>query len=170
MDIEPQCFIFLTEWGWTGLLVSQAGVKRLVLPLPSPEAVRRQLGWREDLPADRTAIDLVSRLTAYFQGVKVNFPDDLDWSGATGFQRTVWAAARHVRYGETVSYGRLAADIGHPGAARAVGQALARNPVPVMVPCHRIIGRQGRIGGFSGGVPLKRRLLELEGGGLCNSR
>ena len=90
----------------------------------------------------------------------------LDLGSAGPFARAVWSAARRVRAGRTVSYGELARAIGRPGAARAVGGALGRNPVPLVVPCHRIVGATGALHGFSarGGVATKRRLLELEGG------
>jgi len=99
---------------------------------------------------------------AYFTGQRVDFPDRLDLSGATPFQRGVWQAARLIPYGETRSYAWVAGQIGKPKAARAVGQALGRNPLPLIVPCHRVLAADGGIGGFSGGVEMKKYLLAHE--------
>jgi methylated-DNA-[protein]-cysteine S-methyltransferase len=86
----------------------------------------------------------------------------LDLDGAGEFDRRVWGAAREIGYGETDTYGGIAARIGRPGAARAVGQALGRNPIPVIVPCHRVLRADGSIGGFSAGLDWKVKLLEME--------
>ncbi|MFH1003370.1 MAG: MGMT family protein [Chloroflexota bacterium] len=90
------------------------------------------------------------------------FPDGLDLSGATPFQRRVWGVTRLIPRGETRSYGWVAGQLG-VASARAVGQALARNPLPVIVPCHRVVAADGGPGGYRGGLALKRRLLILEG-------
>lgn len=107
--------------------------------------------------------DLPSRLVRYLDGERGMFNDSLDLSDLTGFQRAVLEAARAIPYGEVMSYGWLAQQVGKPKAARAVGQALARNPVPIVVPCHRVVGGDGSLTGFSGGLKMKRRLLEIEG-------
>ncbi len=107
--------------------------------------------------------DLIGRLRAYYDGNRVEFTDGLDFADATPFQREVWEAARLIPYGETRSYGWLAGKIGRPHAARAVGQALGRNPFPVIVPCHRVLASDGGPGGFSGGIEMKKFLLALEG-------
>jgi methylated-DNA-[protein]-cysteine S-methyltransferase len=102
----------------------------------------------------------------YFAGRRVTLQARLDLATLTLFQRRVLAACADVGYGERATYGTLARRIRKPAAARAVGQALARNPVPLVVPCHRIISRDGSLGGFSAeqGVDLKRRLLRMEAG------
>ena len=107
--------------------------------------------------------DLPQRLLRYFSGERVAFNDGIDLSALTGFQRAVLEAARAIPYGEVRSYGWLAKQVGKPKAARAVGQALARNPVPIVVPCHRVIGGDGGLTGFSSGLGMKKRLLETEG-------
>ncbi len=104
----------------------------------------------------------MKRLRAYFTGRKVEFPDTLDLSVATDFQREVWDATRLIPYGETRSYTWVAEQIKKPRAVRAVGQALGRNPLPVIVPCHRVLTSNGGLGGFSGGLEMKRFLLRLE--------
>jgi methylated-DNA-[protein]-cysteine S-methyltransferase len=98
----------------------------------------------------------------YLAGERCLFTVPLDLRG-TGFQLAVWQALRDIPYGQTTSYARLAASIGRPRASRAVGQATHRNPVPILVPCHRLIGADGSLTGFGGGLELKRRLLNLEG-------
>jgi O-6-methylguanine DNA methyltransferase len=110
--------------------------------------------------------DLPSRLQRYFNGEKVLFSDRLDLSGATSFDRAVWETTLSIPYGETRSYAWVAQQIGRPRAFRAVGSALARNPFPIVVPCHRVVASSGNLGGFSGGLALKKSLLELEAGRL----
>jgi methylated-DNA-[protein]-cysteine S-methyltransferase len=102
-------------------------------------------------------------LEGYFAGRGVCFDLPLDPAGISGFGRAVLDACARIPHGATATYGELAAQIGRPGAARAVGQALGRNPLPVVIPCHRVIGADGRLVGFGSGLGMKRRLLELEG-------
>lgn len=109
---------------------------------------------------ERTAV-VRRQLAEYFAGTRRRF--DLEIApGGTGFQRRVWLALREIPYGETTSYGALARDLGRPGASRAVGRANATNPIPIVVPCHRVIGADGSLTGFGGGLEIKRWLLELE--------
>jgi methylated-DNA-[protein]-cysteine S-methyltransferase len=108
-------------------------------------------------------VDTIPLLTMYFSGKKSEFPCALDYGQATHFQRNVWEATRSIPYGETRSYGWVANRIGKPAAVRAVGQALGKNPLPIIVPCHRVIASDGSLCGFSGGLETKRNLLRLEG-------
>ncbi|MTV27033.1 methylated-DNA--[protein]-cysteine S-methyltransferase [Nitriliruptoraceae bacterium ZYF776] len=111
--------------------------------------------------------DAVEQLTAYFDGRRRDF-DDLPLAPVgTAFQHEVWAALRRIPYGETTSYGQLAAELGRPGAARAVGLANGRNPIAIVVPCHRVIGADGTLTGYAGGLERKRSLLALERRHLC---
>jgi methylated-DNA-[protein]-cysteine S-methyltransferase len=105
--------------------------------------------------------DVEAQLGAYFAGERTEFDLPLAPTGS-GFQLAVWAALRRIPYGETASYGEIAAEIGRPDAVRAVGSTNGRNPIPVIVPCHRVIGADGSLVGFGGGLPRKRLLLELE--------
>lgn len=100
-------------------------------------------------------------LAEYLSGQRRTFTFPLDLRG-TAFQLQVWQAVRQIPYGQTRTYGQLAAAIGRPQAVRAVGQAVGRNPCLILVPCHRIVGRAGTLTGFSAGIPLKTRLLQLE--------
>lgn len=150
--------------GWIGVVASAQGLLRLTLPQPSVSEVKPLLGAHLDLAAyapDAFA-DLLQRLRRYFHGEVVTFTDELDLSSATVFQRKVWAQTRLIPYGETRTYHWVAAQVGQPVAARAVGQALARNPLPIIIPCHRVVAADGKLGGYSGGVGLKQELILLE--------
>jgi len=117
---------------------------------------------------DRTATHLrraCGQLREYFAGKRRRFTLPLDLSGGTSFQRRVWRACARIPYGEVRSYAELAAMADCPRGARAVGQGMGANPLPIVVPCHRVIRADGSLGGFGSGLPLKRRLLEWEGAG-----
>ncbi|WNI15884.1 methylated-DNA--[protein]-cysteine S-methyltransferase [Actinacidiphila sp. ITFR-21] len=109
--------------------------------------------------------EVSEQLSAYFAGGLTRFDLPLAAVG-TPFQRRVWSALNDIPYGETVSYGRLAASLGQPGASRAVGLANGKNPISIIVPCHRVVGANGSLTGYGGGLERKRWLLGLEGG-LC---
>jgi methylated-DNA-[protein]-cysteine S-methyltransferase len=105
--------------------------------------------------------DTVTQLEEYFAQERTEFDIPMELDGTT-FQKDVWAELSKIPYGRTISYGELARRVGRPKGARAVGQANGRNPVPIIVPCHRVVASNG-IGGYGGGLPLKRSLLALEG-------
>jgi methylated-DNA-[protein]-cysteine S-methyltransferase len=164
MAAQSHYAVFQTNAGWVGILSSQAGVKRIILPRKSEAEVYKQLRTspgqtKESIGSLHRLIQLLRR---YFSGERVNFPDELDFSGATSFQRDVWRAAMSIPYGQSRSYKWVAERTGRPRAARAVGQALGKNPLPVIVPCHRVVANNGGPGGFSGGIGMKKRLLSLE--------
>ena len=155
-----------TDWGWVGMARSSQGLLTLTLPKLDREAALRPCmdRWGDDAQQDDIALsDLQGKLCRYFDGQQVSFDETLDMRGATGFQRRVWEATRRIPRGQTLTYGEIARQVGSPGAARAVGQAMARNPWPVIVPCHRVVGHDSRLTGFSGGLDMKRRMLEMEG-------
>lgn len=108
----------------------------------------------------------VRQLEEYFAGARRNFSVPLAPAG-TPFQVSVWSALDEIPYGETVTYGELAAAVGRPGAFRAVGQANGANPLPIFHPCHRVVAAGGHLGGYGGGLDVKRRLLALEGSPLA---
>jgi methylated-DNA-[protein]-cysteine S-methyltransferase len=114
-------------------------------------------GPRDDGPF----ADVTEQLEGYFAGELVDFDLPLHLEG-TDFQRRVWAGLREIPYGETWSYGQLAAHLGSPGASRAVGLANGRNPVAIVVPCHRVVGADGKLTGYGGGLERKQVLLDLE--------
>jgi methylated-DNA-[protein]-cysteine S-methyltransferase len=127
-----------------------------------PRACRPEPGWRESSDAFPEA---AWQLAEYFAGRRRTFDLRLTPAG-TPFQLRVWKALRDIAYGETISYGTLATRIGQPSASRAVGLANGANPLPIVLPCHRVIGANGSLTGYGGGLPIKQRLLELERGGL----
>jgi methylated-DNA-[protein]-cysteine S-methyltransferase len=106
--------------------------------------------------------DFVKELDEYFQGRREDFTQKIKILKGTEFERKVWQSLKEIPFGETRTYKWLAEKVGNPLATRAVGQALSKNPVPILLPCHRIIESDGSIGGYSSGVHIKRRLLELE--------
>lgn len=112
-------------------------------------------------PRDAMAKMAAEQLIEYFRGTRRQFDLPLAPHGTT-FQQRVWDALKEIPYGETASYGEIARAIGMPGAARAVGAANGRNPIPIVIPCHRVIGSQGRLTGYGGGLKIKRQLLDLE--------
>jgi methylated-DNA-[protein]-cysteine S-methyltransferase len=155
--------IFNTDMGWVGILGSDSGLLAATPPQPSSQKAERLLGnLKNAVLSEKPFADLIKRLKAYFAGQKVEFPDKLDLSWATEFQRQVWRVTRLIPYGETRSYGWVAKQLSKSGAARAVGQALARNRLPVIIPCHRVVGGDGDLGGYSGGVGVKKSLLRRE--------
>ncbi len=114
--------------------------------------------WIEDKKLFK---EVVHQLTTYFEGKLTDFYLPLVLDG-TQFQRLVWSNLQKIPYGETISYGQLADRIGSPKAARAVGLANGSNPIPIIIPCHRVIGSNGDLTGFGGGLPIKKKLLALE--------
>ena len=165
MSGKLEYITFQTKMGWVGILASANGLLATTLPQPSAREAQRQLGGGAE-QAERSPnrlADLRARLKAYFNSERVPFPDELDLSGATPFQKQVWQQTRLIPYGETRSYLWVAEQIKRPKAARAVGQALGSNPLLIIVPCHRVVAIDGGLGGFGGGLEMKRRLLGMEG-------
>lgn len=156
--------VFETAAGWVGILGSANGLRRATLPQRSERAAYDLIGdsLKNAAAAPQRFGGLIDRCRAYFSGQPADFPDELDLDGSTVFQRKVWQAARQIPYGQTRGYAWVADRAGNPKAARAAGQALARNPLPVIIPCHRVLAGDGQLGGFSGGLAMKRLLLKLE--------
>jgi methylated-DNA-[protein]-cysteine S-methyltransferase len=159
--------IFKTKWGYFGLASTDNGLLRTALPAAKRERVESQL--LKNLPFAQYDKDLFKsaqkQITAYFEGNCVDFRNlPVVLKGFGLFTRRVLAACRDIEFGQTVSYGRLAELARKPGSARAVGGVMAKNPLPLIIPCHRVICANGNLGGFSamGGVKLKERLLRLE--------
>ncbi len=154
-----------TKFGWVVVGGSEKGLSYVSLPRLSIEAGVGGSGDSVQRADEEQSVigDLPLRLQRYFEGEPVAFPDKLEFGGATVFYQTVWNVTRSIPYGETRSYAWVANQIGKPRAFRAVGQAMARNPFPIIVPCHRVVASNGSLCGFGGGLEMKRRLLELEG-------
>ncbi len=173
-DDDVRAATFATELGWMAIAVGRPGVRSLTFGHKSARSAVRALAagvptspagnCLDDFDSDISA--LADRLKSYAAGDRDDFGDIvLNLDGLTRFQQRVTRACRNVSWGETVSYAELAVRSGSPRAARAVGNAMATNRFPILVPCHRVIGTGGSLGGFSApsGLTMKRRLLRLEG-------
>ncbi len=154
-----------TPIGLLRMAASSAGVVRIEFPRASGAGFA---GWLRRAFPDAERVDslpalqrLEGELSDYFAGKLERFEVELDLRG-TEFQRGVWDALRGIPYGETRTYGDIAAQVGNPKAYRAVGLANGSNPVPLVVPCHRVVAAGGKLGGFGGGLDTKRKLLALE--------
>ena len=159
--------IFETAFGWIGVVASPNGIRRLTLPERSRADAEAELGGSiQGAVQDSSRFcELRARLDRYFSGEPEDLTrEEIDLGDPEFFTR-VRAACRTIPAGETRTYSWLARVAGRPNASRAAGQAMARNPVPLLVPCHRVVGSDGRLHGFGGGIglPLKARLLQLEG-------
>jgi methylated-DNA-[protein]-cysteine S-methyltransferase len=166
-----QYLVFETSSGFCGIGWSDAGIARFVLPTRSAGAVERSLlrrlpGARPGAPPAEV-LAAVAAVKRYFQGVEVDLSGiRLDLEGQDEFFRQIYAATQKVGWGHTTTYGALAKELGAgPETARDVGQAMAKNPVPLIIPCHRVLAAGGKVGGFSapGGSATKVRMLEMEG-------
>jgi methylated-DNA-[protein]-cysteine S-methyltransferase len=124
-----------------------------------PNTTRAAGGGGHDAPP--VLKDTATQLVEYFAGARTAFDIPMDLQG-TAFQREVWAELSTIPYGETISYGELARRVGRPKGPRAVGQANGKNPIPIIVPCHRVLASNG-LGGYGGGLTMKRSLLAVEG-------
>ena len=169
MTQQYRC-VFDSAIGVCGIAWNQRGLTRLQLPEADRQATERRLRARsigastaEPPPAIAAVI---ADLQRYLTGARVDFSAVVvDLLDVDAFRRTVYAAARALGWGETASYGEIARQVGAPSRAQAVGQAMGRNPVPIVIPCHRVVASGRRIGGFSapGGTFTKERLLWMEG-------
>ena len=156
--------IFKTKWGYFGLFGNEYAIYRTQLPGPKREKIKSLL-LRNTTSAqfDKSFFrPLQERIKSYFQGAYVDFRDiPIELDGFSSFYNSVLTACRNVGFGRTITYAGLARKLNRPAATRAVGNALAKNPLPLIIPCHRIICSDGKIGGFSaaGGTDLKAKLL-----------
>ncbi len=181
--------IFRTKWGWFGLAGTEDRLWRTCLPLSGPEEVKSHLlknltimdrdsgiGHRVSrIRFDKNLFKMLQeQIIAYFEGVCVNFSRDIPVAldGFSMFSRSVLKVCRDLKFGEKITYSVLAKKLGRSSAVRAVGNALAKNPLPLIIPCHRVIHSDGKIGGFSapGGEKIKEKLLNHELAGLICSK
>ena len=157
--------IFDSPLGPVGIAATEKGICQIEFNVDRTAFGRRwqeRSGQKADYEPARFE-RLVGELQKYFQGKPVKFNEKLDFGSATPFAQRVWQATLRIPRGRTKTYREIARSIGKPRAYRAVGQALRKNPIPVIVPCHRVVGQNGRLVGFRGGINLKGKLLELEG-------
>lgn len=166
-----QYLVFETACGFCAIAWNGIGIVRFQLPAHNADATERNLRQRLPDAAPGTpppdVAEVIEAARRYFAGEQVDFSDvRLDLNGQDEFFSRVYAALRRVGWGRTTTYGALAKELGAgPEAARDVGQAMAKNPVPLIIPCHRVLAAGGKVGGFSapGGATAKIRMLELEG-------
>jgi len=160
--------IFQTKWGYFGLAGTESALCRT--HLPGPESPKIESRLLENLPGaqfDSTYFKILQKqIAAYFEGSCVNFRPDIPvvLDGFGVFSHKVLIACRSIEFGQRITYAGLAKKAGRPAASRAVGNALAKNPLPLIIPCHRVLRTDGKMGGFSapGGVSFKKRMLTLE--------
>lgn len=162
--------LFETAIGTCGIAWGERGLVALQLPEDSPVATRarlqRHFPHAADAPLPPDAELAIDRVTALLRGEPADLASiAIDWRRVPAFHREVYEIARTIPAGRTLTYGEIAARLGRPGAAREVGQALGRNPFPLVIPCHRVVAAGGKLGGFSatGGARTKLHLLEIEG-------
>lgn len=158
--------MFKSRWGWMGVAESERGLTAIVLPQASRAAVAAGLGVTVATGARSSSVTLRKarkQLVEYLGGARTSFDLPIDVSRGTMFQRRVWKTLRAIPYGQLWSYRGLASRVGGVQYARAVGGAVGANPLPIVLPCHRVIAQDATLGGFSCGLPAKRRLLALEG-------
>ena len=149
-----------------GVVKTKLGLHTTILPRPTQEEIKAFLKkyFVMDLIRDDAGLSSIKdKINRYFDGKEVKFYEPLDLSEATDFERKVWGVATTIPFGETRSYDWVAKKIGNPKARRAVGRALGRNRLPLVIPCHRVISKTGTLGGYVAGVELKRLLLKIEG-------
>jgi len=155
--------------GWIGLVTTERGLRMLTLPVAGREIALNAL--REHYPDarivsdDDTLLEVARQVRAYLRGELREFTVTLDLRGHTAFSLAVWAAAGRIAFGQTRTYRWVAEGVGgEPGAYQAAGAALGVNPIPLIIPCHRVIGTDGSLHGFAGGLQMKAQLLALESG------
>lgn len=157
-----------TQRGILAAVWSEAGLYELTFPFPVAEEARAKLTTRAITETGLTPQQatwknrLAIELEGYFQGRSTRFSVPVDWSGYPDFRLRALQYTAEIPFGQVATYGGVAAAIGNPGAARAVGGAMHSNRTPIVVPCHRVVGAGGVLTGFGGGLPLKEELLNLE--------
>lgn len=162
-----RAIVFQSPWGWLGISETEKGIDGIALPQQSKRMVEASLRGRSREPVviepTPTLITAQQQLLEYLDDRRQTFDLPLDLSSGTVFQRRVWRTLLQVPYGKLRSYQWVATRVGGRHYARAVGNAVGANPLPIVVPCHRIVAQDATLGGFSGGLPTKRKLLTLEG-------
>jgi methylated-DNA-[protein]-cysteine S-methyltransferase len=148
-----------TDWGYMVAVWTDIGLWELEFPVPDkPENVEGEITQEVNFWSEQ----LRQELNMYWRGFAADFGVPVDWRGYTSFQTAVLKCTAAIAYGQRTTYGALAQEVGSPKSSRAVGGALHRNRVPIVIPCHRVIGAKGSLTGFAGGIELKKALLLLE--------
>jgi methylated-DNA-[protein]-cysteine S-methyltransferase len=162
-------YVVETHLGWIGVASSPQGIRSLVLPRSTRSDAQSALQheFPDGVLRDDAPENIRGELREYSQGQCRRFALPVDLSAVRPFQRAVLTAISKIPFGQTRTYGWVAREIGQPRAARAVGQALHTNPIPIIIPCHRVVASDGGLGGYGGGLPMKIKLLQLEGATLA---
>ena len=159
--------VFRTPYGWMGIVKTLLGLHAVVLPQKNFEkamkVMKKRFGAQNLNRNEETFKELNKKMLKYFYSDRVDFNELLDLTGLSDFDRSVMQVVRTIPYGEVRSYRWVAETLGKPKAAQAVGQALSRNRLPIVIPCHRVVEKGGFLGGFSAGPEMKRNLLKIEG-------
>ena len=165
LDIPITYTVFKNKIGLTGLVASSKGLLRIINKLPNENSIAKHLTQLSHGKATKKPShfkDLIKQFSLYFDGNLKEFNYPLDLSLGTPFQQKVWKKLLTIPYGKTRSYKWLASAIKNPQAPRAVGNANGKNPISIGVPCHRVVRENGELGGYTGGVSIKRFLLDIE--------
>jgi methylated-DNA-[protein]-cysteine S-methyltransferase len=159
--------IFKTSLGWCGIIYGRHGLIKIYLPGIKKEKLKKNIhSYSKSIVEHRGRIKiLVRNICSYFKGKNVRLNLPVDMKTMTEFEKKVYKQAMKISFGKVKSYKWLAEKAGIPNGARAVGNALSKNPVPLIIPCHRVIKSDGRLGGYSapGGILMKRKMLSIEG-------
>ncbi|HTY09345.1 MAG TPA: methylated-DNA--[protein]-cysteine S-methyltransferase [Candidatus Edwardsbacteria bacterium] len=163
--VTVYCSFYESPLGRLCLGMTAKGIVALHFPGGSQQDLVASLPYRNPrvIHDNGPSAPIRRQLDRYFRGRPVMFAFRADLGWATPFQRAVWRKLAQLPPGQLITYGQLAREIGQPRAARAVGQAVGANPLPILIPCHRVIAGDGSLGGFTGGVALKKKLLKIEG-------
>jgi len=167
-----QYAVFRTKWGYFGLVGTEQAIRRTFLPVPQSDKAQHDLLRTLESAGDNLRLNkdlhkhLQERIAAYYEGEPVDFRTDpaVSLNGAGPFALQVLRACRKISFGETKTYSDLARQVGRPNASRAVGSVMAGNPIPLIIPCHRVLRTDGGLGGFSapGGIASKQKMLHHE--------
>lgn len=160
-----QARIFETKLGWMGIASRGVGVSHVLLPSKSRAKIEKEMDeiTKGEYEPSRSLLALESDMIRAMNGRFVDLSKyPLDFTFSTPFQKSIWFALKDIPYGRTVTYKELAEKIGKPKSSQAVGNALAKNPLPILLPCHRVLSESG-LGGYKGGPTLKKKLLKMEG-------
>ena len=159
--------LFHTSFGWCGIVFGIEGIKMIYLPEPQKEKLKKKLFscFRNAEEGAHRIKGIIGDISNYFKGENVHFNYVLDLKSMTYFQKKLYRETMKISYGNTRCYNWLAEKVGISGGARAIGNALGKNPLPLLIPCHRVIRKNGMLGGFSspGGIILKKKMLLMEG-------
>lgn len=164
MNQQHYYAVLKTRLGWLGVLATQNGIRRIVLPKDTAIDAVAGLGSQLDkAQLDQTRFrELHAQINEYLNGTLRSFSVSVDMDNYSHFFLRAWEACSSIPFGETRSYRWLATHAGNASALRAAGQAMARNPLPLIIPCHRVVSSNGNLHGYGGGLDMKRHLLELE--------